>query len=196
MLIAAAILAPFLGAALYPWLHGHPTGERVVDRSLLLAVPVLVGWHVLDHGLDEAGWTVLLALAAGAATPWGIERLSRRARRPTDTLSLVAGLSGLVLHALFEGAALPGAQTGLLLAVVLHRAPVGFIVWWMVSPRYGRARGIGALSALAGATLVGAAAGGALESWSGPGIALYQAFVSGSLLHVVLHQGPRDHAHG
>lgn len=195
MLIAAAVLAPFFGAAFYPWLHGHPTGKRLVDRGILVAVPLLVGWHVLDHGLEEAGWTVLLALAAGTAAPWAIERASHRAASRTGFLSLLAGLSGLALHALFEGTALPGAEPSLHLALVLHRAPVGFIVWWMVRPRYGRAWGVGVLSALAGATIAGAAIGGALESWSGSGTAFYQAFVSGSLLHVVMHQARRDHHH-
>lgn len=190
---AAAVLPPFLGAALYTGLHGHPVGARVVDRALLFAVPLLLGWHVVEHGLEEAGWAVFPALVVGAAVPWAIARLSRGAANRTDELSLVAGLSGLALHALFEGAVLPGADASLTVAVAVHKAPVGFIVWWMIRPRYGKAWGFGALSALAAATLAGAAAGGALESWSGSGTELYQAFVSGSLLHVVLHQSRRDH---
>jgi hypothetical protein len=52
------------------------------------------------------------------------------------------------------------------------------------------------IGALVGVTLAGYALGTeVLEAVHGAGGDLYQAFVSGSLVHVVFHQGRHDHTH-
>ncbi len=194
MLLAAAIAAPFLGAALYRWLHGRAGIARAVDIVLLFGVPIIVGWHVLDHLVAESGWAVLPALAAGAGLPWGIERLWRSMASRVDDISLLAGLSGLALHVVVESTALSSAG-GLGLAVVLHRAPVGFVIWWMIRPRYGTGKAVAALTLIAVGTLTGYLAADAFEGHLGLEGGLFQAFVGGSLLHVLLHQVRRDHRH-
>ncbi|KPJ83484.1 MAG: hypothetical protein AMS19_04290 [Gemmatimonas sp. SG8_23] len=82
------------------------------------------------------------------------------------------------------------------MAVTLHRIPVSLVIWWLICPRYGSvwsALGVGSIvlatliGYLVGTGFVGGLHGGALE--------LYQAFVSGSLVHVVFHQGRHDHDH-
>ena len=82
------------------------------------------------------------------------------------------------------------------LAVTLHRIPVSLVVWWLICPRFGSgwaAMGVGSivLATVAGYVL-GAEVLGGMHSG---GAELYQAFVSGSLVHVVYHQGRHDHDH-
>jgi zinc transporter ZupT len=198
--LIAAAAAPVAGPLLYWALHDHPKAVRFVDGFVYLAVPALLTWQVAHLALEQSALVVLAAAAAGLAVPSLAEQLSHALHRHTDKFALVMGVSGLVLHALLEAAALTPGQgevaVAFALAVVLHRIPVGLVVWWLVRPRYGRMMGAIAIGALVGVTLAGYALGTeVLEAVHGAGGDLYQAFVSGSLVHVVFHQGRHDHTH-
>ena len=191
--LAAAIAAPAVGALLYGWLHNRPATVRIFDRFMYLAVPALVAWQVVPHAWAEYGLLALLVLALGMATPYLIERVSRALAPHTDNIAILGGLSGLGLHAFLEGAALTPERTGVAAAVILHRMPVGLVIWWMLRPRHGFAAGALGIAGIGVATLAGYAAGA--ELLHGSGVELYQAFVGGSLLHVVFHQSRQDHPH-
>jgi zinc transporter ZupT len=198
--LIAVLAAPFLGPGFYYVLHEHPRAVRLVDGFVYLAVPALVAWQLLPYAWAERSIVVLVALVAGFVVPIAAERASRALEHHTDNLALVVGLSGLVIHASLEGAAFVPGTAGVgapfALAVILHRIPVGLVVWWLIRPRFGSAAAAVGVGALVLATLVGYGAG--VEFLGGgyrPGIELYQAFVSGSLVHVVFHQGRRDHQH-
>jgi hypothetical protein len=198
--LIAALVAPLAGPILYGLLHGHARAVRVVDGSVYVAVPVLLAWQVLPAAWESRSLWMLVAVAAGLLVPTALERASHALQHLTDSVALTIGLSGLVLHTFLEGAALVPAQAGhqlaFVLAVTLHRIPVGLVVWWLLRPRYGS----GVAAAGVGSILVGTALGYALGmevlgSVTGQTAEIYQAFVSGSLVHVVFHQGRHDHAH-
>lgn len=198
--LIAATAAPIAGPLLYRVLHGHPKAVRLVDGSVYLAVPALLAWQVGHLALEQSTLLVLSAAAAGLAVPSLAEQISHALHRHTDQLALIMGVSGLVLHALLEGAALAPGETGVDLAfglaIVLHRIPVGLVIWWLVRPRYGPAAGALGVGAIVLVTLAGYALGTeVLTVVHGAGGDLYQAFVSGSLVHVVFHQGRHDHTH-
>lgn len=198
--LIAAAAAPVLGPVLYRVLHPHPTAVRFVDGFVYLAVPLLVAWQVLPHAWQEGSLLVLVALAGGFLLPGLIERASHALADQTDNLAIVIGLSGLALHALLEGAALvPGEATveaPFAMAVILHRVPVGLVVWWLVRPRFGVAAASASVGSVVVATLAGYGLGTELlADVHGSGAQIYQAFVSGSLVHVVFHQGRHDHDH-
>ena len=185
---------------LYGLLHDHPKAVRAVDGFVYLAVPALVAWQVLPHAWEQRSLVALVAVAAGLFLPQAVERLSHALERHTDNVALVVGLSGLTVHALLEGAALVPGETSvslpLGLAVVLHRIPVGLVIWWLVRPRYGVVAASSGIALLVSATLMGYGVGAeVLGEVHGSGVELYQAFVSGSLIHVVFHQGRHDHTH-
>jgi zinc transporter ZupT len=198
--LIAALVAPAAGPLLYWFLHSPSRATRFVDGSVYLAVPALVAWQVIHVAWEEGSPVVLLVVGAGLLLPTLAERSSRFLERYTDNVSLFVVLSGLIVHALLEGAALaPNGETPLAfgLAVLLHRIPVGLVIWWLIYPRHGAgfaAIGVGsvvvatALGYLLGIEVLSAAHGETAE--------LYQAFVSGMLIHVVFHQGRHDHAHG
>ena len=197
--LLAAAAAPVVGPLLYWGLHRRDGWVRLVDGFVLLAVPVLVALQVLPSAVRERSVVGVVLLALGLLVPTLFERVSRSLQTHTDSAALIVGFSGLALHALLEGASLTSAGPDDLAfgsAVVLHRIPVGLAVWWLMRPRYGVGVAAAAIFALVAVTVVGYSAGGGLVSaWPGPGSDLYQAFVGGSLLHVVFHQGRHDHAH-
>lgn len=72
---------------------------------------------------------------------------------------------------------------------------VGLCAWLHARPRLAVTL---AVLILCRATLAGYAAGPEIlrAAHERVDLQLYQAFVAGTLLHVVFHQGRRDHAHG
>ena len=198
--LLAALAAPVAGPVLYRLLHERPGIVRVVDGFVYVAVPALVAWQILPSAWSQRRLSVIGAVALGLLIPWAMERASRALARHTDDMALVVGLSGLVLHAALEGAALaPGtveAGGALALAVTLHRVPIGFVIWWLIRPRHGVLLASTAVGSVVVATLVGAVLGAELlAAGAGSTGELYQALVSGSLIHVVFHQGRHDHTH-
>ena len=199
--LIAALAAPIAGPLLYRVLHEHPRAARFVDGSVYVAVPALLAWQVGHLALEQSTLLVLAAATAGLAVPSLAERISHALHHHTDELALVMGVSGLALHAMLEGAALARGAAGIDLAfglaIVLHRIPVGLVIWWLVRPRYGPSAGALGVGAIVLVTLAGYALGTeVLSGVHGAGGDLYQAFVSGSLVHVVFHQGRHDHTHG
>ncbi len=198
--LIAAAAAPIVGPVLYRLLHDHPRAVRFVDGAVYLAVPALVAWQVLPHAWREAKVLALVALIAGFLLPAALERVSHALAKHTDNLAIVVGLSGLALHALLEGAAFVPAGSvdpPFAVAVVLHRIPVSLVIWWLIRPRFGPAAAAAGVGSIVIATLAGYGVGTELlGDTHGSGFELYQAFVSGSLVHVVFHQGRHDHDHG
>ena len=198
--LVASLAAPILGALLYRSLHGRNGAMRLVDGFVYVAVPTLVAVQVLPHVVEERSLTLLGMVALGALLPVAFERASRYLAEHTDNLAIVVGISGLVVHAALEGAALIPADEPIDpafgWAVVLHRIPIGLIIWWLVRPRHGIAKAAAAVGSVVVATLVGAFVGIELTGEAhGAGFELFEGFVAGTLLHVVFHQGRHDHDH-
>lgn len=72
------------------------------------------------------------------------------------------------------------------LGIILHRLPVGLVVFLAVARVRGSRWGLGAVTAMAAATAVGFGLG-EMAHFSGVGFAVLQVLVVGALLHVVLH---------
>ena len=196
--LVGALLAPIFGPLLYRLLHDHPQAVKLVDGFVYLAVPALVAWQVVPHAWAERSVVLLVVVGAGFLLPAAIEQLSHALVEHTDNLAIVVGISAL--HALLEGAAFAHTAdevaTPFALAVILHRIPVSLVIWWLIRPRFGTGWAAAGVGSIVLATLAGYGVGGEiLGTAHGVGVDLYQAFVSGSLVHVVFHQGRHDHQH-
>ncbi len=198
--LGAALIAPVMGAGLYHVLHSQAAAVRIVDGFVYVAVPALVLWQILPYAWTEQSLLPLLIVGSGALIPTIIERVSNALASQTDDFAILLVLSGLILHAVLEGIALAPASGVLggpfVAAVILHRVPIGLVIWWLISPRHGELAATAALVSIPVATALGYAAGiELLGEWQSQGLELYQAFVAGSLIHVVFHQGRHDHRH-
>ena len=193
----AALLAPVAGVLLYIWLHNRPQTMQLIDTIVFVALPLLVLWQIFPHVWFERQITPLIAVIAGGGILYLLERISHRLAHHTDNLTILLGVASMVLHALLEGGALMPATASapFAFAVVLHRVAVGLLIWWLLEPRHGVAVAIAGVGAILLATMIGFAAGTEILPDEHAALELYQAFVAGSLLHVVFHQGRRDHIH-
>ena len=201
LIAALAVLAA--GPLLSEGPRGRSDFGPVLDGLVMAGIPGLIFLEFVPSAMGRGEWSVLLALAAGLALPIAFERTTRRAGGMIHRWALLAGLTGIAIHAALDGAALatlsPDAPLSLPLAAVLHRLPVGAAVWWLVAREMDRRAAIGALIFLMAATVLGYGFGGEAASAAAGagGVRLFQAAVGGSLVHVVMHQreavrGPLD----
>ncbi len=201
-LLLASVAALLVGPLIYRFAHGRGTALTILDGFVFVAISGLVILSVLPGAVANGGWPAIVFIVAGFAGPTVAEHLFHRAAKGTHVAALVLGLVGLSLHALIDGAALgeglPAQGAQLPTAVVLHRLPVGLSIWWLLRPHFGAGVASLVLAAVTGATAAGYAVGPALGAELTVGsVAWFQAFVGGSLLHVVFFRPHLDdHTHG
>jgi zinc transporter ZupT len=199
-LLALSLVALAAGPLVAALLGKTRWSAGLLDGLVLVAVCGLVLLHIVPHAVAVAGWPAVALAAAGFAMPF----LAERWRRGTQTggfalVPIVVASFGI--HAFIDGAALVERSEAadhrfVALAVLLHRLPDGLAIWSVVSAARGTTVAAWVLGVLAGFTAMGFAVGGQLlDGASAPGIALLQAFVAGSVLHIVMH-GPPGHEAG
>lgn len=192
-LLIASILALLVGPLIYRAFYRRDALLALLDGLIFVTITGMVLLFILPDSYENGGWWTLPVAVAGLFGPTLFEGFSRRAAKRTHITALVLGLTALILHALIDGTALSevgAAGASLLpLAVVIHRLPVGLTIWWLLRPNFGVRSATGVLGLIAVATVTGYMFGPLLVGGlSSHGIAWFQAFVAGSLLHVVFHQ--------
>jgi len=199
MLLTLSILALFLGPVTYRLLQRQPGWLDLLDAFIFVSISGLVLFHILPELLFEGGLLVLVLTSLGLLTPSLIEKYFHKAADKAHNTTLFLGVLGLVLHASIDGTVLLADQanhTGWLLAlgVLLHRFPVGLTIWWLLRPQYGVVLPFVVLISMAVATLLGASyAELSMAQLDGQYLAWFQAFVMGSIMHVVLHRPYLQH---
>lgn len=202
IVLAAAVVMLGVGPLVYRFLNNFPLTHRVLDGFVLTSVAGLVLLHVLPEAVTQVGWPALVVAVFGILFPTLIERLQHLSHRGTHLAILGVALFGLVIHTAVDGLALAMRGSSLqgealAAAVVLHRFPVGLVVWWLVRPTYGVRKAAMVIGLLAASTGAGFVLGPELQIGETIGFPLLQAFIAGSLLHVVFHQtAEHDHSDG
>ncbi|MEI6898170.1 MAG: permease [Psychromonas sp.] len=194
MLLLLSILALFLGPITYRLLKRQPGWLDLLDAFIFVTISGLVFFHILPEVLHSGGPIVLVLMAIGLLAPSWIEKYFHHVAHQAHQTTLFLGVFGLVLHAVIDGSALivePGNHTAWLLAlgVLLHRFPVGLTIWWLLRPQYGRKLPLIILASMSLATIAGALfADNGVAHLDGQLLTWFQAFVMGSIMHVVLHR--------
>lgn len=177
--------------------------DAFFDGYVLVTMVGLIGWEMLPHSIEKGGFLAAVVIGLGMLFPTWLERRTHGGHGQVAWLAFIA----LLFHAVLDGAALGFADAGahfhaghshghghshnLKWAVILHRLPVGLMVFTLVEQLRGRMAAVAALGALAVATVVGFTGGGVVSgAMSSTGAVVFEAFVIGALLHVVFH----DHA--
>ena len=199
MLLILSILALFLGPVTYRLLQRQPGWLDLLDAFIFVSISGLVLFHILPELLYEGGLLVLVLTGLGLLTPSLVEKYFHKAANKAHNTTLFLGVLGLVLHASLDGTVLLANQIDhtewlLALGVLLHRFPVGLTIWWLLRPQYGVVLPFIVLISMAAATLLGASyAELSMAQLDGQLLAWFQAFVMGSIMHVVLHRPYLQH---
>ena len=196
MTLILSTIALLLGPLIYAAGRNYAIARRIFDALIVVAIAAIIIVHIVPEALRLGGTSAIVVLLLGLAFPMVLERLFRKA---TDTAHLVVvGIAafGLLLHAIVDGVALlPASGQGLAYAVILHRIPVGMALWWAVKPGFGTTVAAMMFALIILATGAGYFVGeAAVQIAETKTIAMLQAFVAGSLIHVVLF-GVKHHHH-
>jgi zinc transporter ZupT len=204
-LLLAAVAALLSGPLLFELgrLGGRTTA--FLDGFAFITIAGLFLFAILPDAMSAGGPPAWAFAAVGIAFPLAVERLFHAGAHRAHLAFLALGALGLVAHCLLDGLVLLGAgpvgheahgsgeQQGL--AIILHNMPKGIALWFLLAPAFGRRVAGAVLVLLVASTWLGYRLGDSvLELLTGPGVAWFQAFVAGSIFHVVLH-GVTAHEH-
>ena len=79
--------------------------------------------------------------------------------------------------------------------MILHRLPVGMAIWWSLRPNLGAPVAVGIFALIITATAAAYFLGGPVVALAETrSLAFFQAFVAGSLVHVVAFGVSHDHS--
>jgi uncharacterized protein len=198
--LAVAALAVALGAllALLPATSARLLGP--IKSFALTASLAVVLTHLVPEGFAAIGAVALFVFLLGTLLPIALESATRalwRRRTSGRSLALEAGYAGLLVHKLGDGlglAAYAGPVAGgspqldVMIALAAHTVPVVAVVQLAFGSLHGRAAGLQRSLGIAAAIAVGIVAGGVVPAeWVARASPWVAAFVSGLLLHVVMH---------
>lgn len=202
--LLASCIALLIGPLFYRYFSSGSGLQKGLDGFVFVSLGGLVLIHILPELLEHGGMLAIVFVVLGLWGPTASEKLFHRYSEITHNLTLTLGIGGLLLHTITDGGAMVLAQQDgnsslLALGVILHRLPVGLAIWWLLKPQVGARWASLVLAAMMLLTGVGYFAGEQLLSQLSLSNTVYlQAFVTGSILHVVLHQphGQQDDKHG
>lgn len=226
MNLILSLVALAFGPLLYSVFQKTDSVRSALDGLLFVTIAGIVVVHIVPDVFGVAGFTALVFLAAGVAFAFFVERQPAVSGGDRYSWIVLLGAFGLIIHAAMDGIALiPGDhlhgaeaidghsdETGLAallgnhlaMGVILHRIPVGMAIWWALRPRLGSPVAIGTLVIIAVATSAAYFLGDPVIALMEVGsVACFQAFVAGTLLHVIvfssvgrnLHVSEESHAH-
>jgi hypothetical protein len=195
MTLILSIAALLLGPAIYTAGRKNRIAKRFLDGLILLSIAVIIAVHVVPEALRHGGNLAFIVILLGLVFPMLLERLFRKATDSAHLFIVALAAAGLLIHAIVDGVALlPENGSSLAYAVVLHRLPVGMAIWCIVRPNFGTAAAVSVFVFVITATVAGYFVGASiLELAEARSIAMLQAFISGSLIHVVIFRHGHHH---
>jgi len=160
------------------------------DRALALIVLLIVLLDLLPESYAAAGLWFIPAALLGALLPWMIERTQQH--KDVHAFEFLAVTAVLMVHAALDGSAIALAEVRpepahdhLAFAIVLHRLPFGLALGALLSRIWSQKMAMVGIGAMVVATVVGYGFGAEQFLATSEGaIGVFQALVSGTLLHV------------
>ena len=200
-MLILSIVSLLLGPFVYELGRKRPALRQFLDGMVFITIAGIVFVHIIPEAIEVGGKAAILFLLLGLAFPVLLEQRFHDAVPQAHGFILVLAAFGIVVHAAMDGIALvPLGEGGfwrgneLAVSVVLHRLPVGMALWWSVRPNFGRATALAVFALIIAVTVVAyVAAEPVVAIAAASSIAWFQAFVSGSLLHVAAFGASHEH---
>ena len=195
MNLALSIVALLLGPLIYGLSQRNRVARQVLDGFIFITIAGIICVNIIPEALAVGGTLAVIFLVVGIAFPVIMEHGFRGALHEAHVVVLVLAALGLIIHAIIDGIALLPAQgSDLAHAVILHRLPVGMAIWWSLRPSLGMPVAVAAIVTISFATALSYLLGAPMvELAEAKSLALIQAFVSGSLIHIVAFGITHEH---
>ena len=203
-------LIPLMAAPLLHYVMESKAKLRIfTSRALIIAVAALIVGHILPESYEVIGWYAILLAVLGLVIPSSLERMWVSEKWAIHAVPVWFMIAGLALHGLMDGAGIAapelhhhghhhGHSHSLPMAVLLHRLPVGLMIWGVFFPNHGFKLPTLYLSAIGLSTIAGYALSHYYLVGHSPSIAAVEAVVAGALLHIAFDRhedGAACHAH-
>ena len=201
----ALLLGPFVYAAG----RRQPVAREILDGFVLITVAGIVCVYIVPEAILRGGTIAIVTLVLGLLFPVAIERIFRKSVREAHFLIVLLAAVALIVHAIIDGIALLPVENAamtvggvlgfhdgdeLALGVILHRLPVGMAIWWSVRPSFGTPVALATFGLIILATGASYFVGSDVVAWAETReAAVFQAFVAGSLVHVVAFGVSHEH---
>ncbi len=181
-------LALLLGPFVYAVGYRSAVARKILDGLVFVAIVWIIGVHIIPASLSVGGWLAFVFLLLGIAFPMVLKRVFHVASRTANIAVMLVAALGLLVHALIDGIALlPGSGEGLATAVIVHRIPVGMALWGTFRTAIGTAAASTAFVVIIASTGLAYYLGApVVEMAESRWLAIFQAFVSGSLIDLVV----------
>lgn len=192
LLLFTSLVALLAGPVLFHFLSQQKWLLGFFDAVLYLFIFVAVFLVILPEVVVNTGKMCVLIFLAGIFIPTLAEKAIHYKAHKIHSFVLILGIVGLAIHIVTDGMALIepfNHHTMLPATVILHRIPVGFAIWWLIRPTFGLTVSIVIFALMVGFTLAGYYIGEHFVHLVSLDIINYfQAFVAGSILHIVFHR--------
>lgn len=187
-MLICSILSLFLGPLLYGYAERSNLAIKFIDGFAFVALAGLILFSQIIF-TDNLSATFILIMVLGFLGPNLIEKILSRHSQSVHKVILLLALIGLVFHSFADGAGLihdhEHNHNFIPLAVVLHKIPDGVCLWWLVRPHLGKKISWLMITALAISTAIGFYFSDLAVASHPESFKYLQAFVAGSILHVV-----------
>jgi hypothetical protein len=206
MTLVLSVIALLLGPCIYALGRQKPTTRLVLDGFIFITIAGIVFVYIVPESLMSGGLLAILFLILGLIFPILAEKSFSRSADKAHVFVVMLAAVGLVLHATIDGVALlpqAGNETTsgeslfdnqLAIGVILHRLPVGMAIWWSVRTIFGTGWAVATFSLIVAVTAAAYFLGAPIvEIAETRSLAYFQAFVAGSLVHVVAFGVSHDH---
>lgn len=222
MTLALSVIALLLGPFIYAFGRRQPAAKQILDGFVFITIAGIVCVYIIPAAITVGGPYAILCLLLGLLFPVAIEKTAGLSLHTAHVFIVLLAALGLIVHAVIDGIALlpvagefvgetthSGERGGLLvgnqlaIGVILHRLPVGMAIWWSVRPNFGVTAAVATFAMVIAATAVAYFFGASvIEITATRNLAFFQAFVAGSIAHVVAfgvsheHDEPSGPRHG
>ena len=181
-------IALLFGPLVYAVGYRNAVARHILDSFVFITIAWIIGVHIIPESLSAGGALALVFLALGIAFPILLERVFHVASKAAHIAIMIIAAIGLSMHAVIDGIALlPASGDRLAHAIIVHRIPVGMALWWTFRPALGTAMAIVAFVLIIVSTGIAYFLGApVIEMAENRNLAMFQAFVSGSLIDLVV----------
>ena len=185
LFLIASIASLVIGPICYVIARGNLAAVRALDIVVILSLAVLAIGLLVSEIIDHAGLVVLVPFFIGLFIPLLIEHFFNKHKPEAEAVLFLLVIIGIALHALIDGVTLAlGNNHTVSYSVVIHRIPIGLIIWRMFLEK--KRFALFAFLSIAVATILGYYLGvQVIQRVSHEHVVFLEAFYLGFLLHIV-----------
>ncbi|MDC0111229.1 MAG: hypothetical protein QNK73_07250 [Emcibacteraceae bacterium] len=205
MSLFLSIVSMLLGPVVYSAANYVKNLREILDGYIFITIICLVCFHIIPEAYEIGGNLIIPFMLIGLLLPVTMEFFFQRALKKTHVVTLMIAMLGLAIHALIDGISLSpdivihshdhGHDHGvfnnlfenhLALGVILHRLPVGMAIWWSIRLYFSTRVALTVFTIITLFTTIGYMYTAlVVDILNSAAIAYFQAFVAGSLLHIM-----------